>query len=837
MQINDKGAAAPIESFCSWLQTQFETFNIKNEFSEDKWAKWLEFDQQQSIFERIGADATEFIRTDYALFLKKIGELGGKALQARQNPDQTSILFKSADGKGLGMLSKTNFGLRLEFSARSIIQQYGVDIEEIQNFLKKKKLEGFAVSDGDWTSIKELNNESCEIAKHVVALWVNEKMEQDIDGYTEEHFQLLQRYGGTFNNRHNVPEQQEAYDTLAEAYAVTEKLAHLLQKKHFPDGNVSIRKSPVNQGKNFEEYNWAKIYPDKNSPKEVAITVGISSSGYALKIDTTPNASAVKKQFEDIRGDYEHSAMVNLLSVEQTLNKSFGELISWNLACLPQLHDQYNDLIEKLGFSSEHQSVESDGIGKIKKMAMNQILYGPPGTGKTYHTIEAAIKVVEPNFQWETRSQLKTEYERLVGEERIRFVTFHQSYGYEDFVIGLTAKMQGEQISYYEKAGVFKEVCDAAKKNLIKSNQSTTELDNEFKFNQALDNFKLSMFDESDTFALTEAVSITAIEDSGFRYGGENWKGSQIMKYEDLRLLYENDVSTRQGIKHADFVSGLAKQHASYFIRALEAIKTNIPENITTQTSVNKQNYCLIIDEINRGNISKIFGELITLIEPSKRFGNKESLEVVLPLTGELFSVPNNLYLIGTMNTADRSLAMMDTALRRRFDFKEMMPNPKLFEGKTVSGIDLQQLLTTMNERIEILYDREHTLGHAFLMPVLEALDGTEEVAGDEQQAFIELQNAFKNKIIPLLEEYFYEDWNKISLVLGDSLKKDDKFKFIQQTEHLYSDLFGSQHGLDLYENKQLSYAVKPFGIGSVWDTPQAYIEIYSLTKTPNSES
>ena len=179
--------------------------------------------------------------------------------------------------------------------------------------------------------------------------------------------------------------------------------------------------------------------------------------------------------------------------------------------------------------------------------------------------------------------------------------------------------------------------------------------------------------------------------------------------------------------------------------------------------------HVLIIDEINRGNISRIFGELITLIEPSKRAGNDEAIEVTLPYSKEPFSVPNNLYIIGTMNTADRSLALMDTALRRRFDFIEMMPLPGLVTDD-LEGVNVRKMLEVMNQRIEVLYDREHTLGHAFLMN-LHSID--------------DLRQAFKNKILPLLEEYFYDDWQKIRWVLGAAA---DDFYQRQSFNNLFTD-------------------------------------------------
>jgi hypothetical protein len=167
--------------------------------------------------------------------------------------------------------------------------------------------------------------------------------------------------------------------------------------------------------------------------------------------------------------------------------------------------------------------------------------------------------------------------------------------------------------------------------------------------------------------------------------------------------------------------------------------------------------HVLIIDEINRGNTSRIFGELITLIEDNKRAGRPEQAEVTLPYSNHSFSVPDNLYVIGTMNTADRSLTAIDTALRRRFDFVEMMPAPERLDGKTMLGIDLARILRAMNDRIERLYDREHTIGHAFFMHL------------SVSSTIHDLARIFNNKILPLLEEYFFEDWEKISLVLGKS--------------------------------------------------------------------
>ena len=241
------------------------------------------------------------------------------------------------------------------------------------------------------------------------------------------------------------------------------------------------------------------------------------------------------------------------------------------------------------------------------------------------------------------------------------------------------------------------------------------------------------------------------------------------------------------------------------------------PEMADLSGNAETDNRVLIIDEINRGNISSIFGELITLVESSKRAGAEEALSVTLPYSKEQFQVPGNLYLIGTMNTADRSLALMDTALRRRFDFVEMMPEVDLLEGLNIEGIDVATMLATMNKRIEVLYDREHTLGHAFFMPLL--------AVSDTKKCFKLLQSIFANKILPLLEEYFFEDWKKIRLVLGDNQKKQQQDQFIIEngTDFDSTELFGSNADLDFTIDETKTYSRNDKAL----ERASTYISIY----------
>jgi 5-methylcytosine-specific restriction protein B len=235
--------------------------------------------------------------------------------------------------------------------------------------------------------------------------------------------------------------------------------------------------------------------------------------------------------------------------------------------------------------------------------------------------------------------------------------------------------------------------------------------------------------------------------------------------------------------------------------------------------------FAMVIDEINRGNISKIFGELITLIEPDKRDGCERSVSLTLPYSGDVFAVPANVDIIGTMNTADRSLALLDTALRRRFEFIPVMPDVRDEPGAPLAGlrvtvtgqsIDLPQMLRAMNERIEALYDRDHCIGHAYFTPLA--------AIANEDDRWIALQQLFKVRILPLLEEYFFEDWQKIRLVLADN-QKPTAVQFITENEDVDADmtrLFGTSHGLETYSSKRRHGLQVP-----AFSKPDAYIGIY----------
>lgn len=437
-------------------------------------------------------------------------------------------------------------------------------------------------------------------------------------------------------------------------------------------------------------------------------------------------------------------------------------------------------------------------------LPLNRILYGPPGTGKTYHSIEASVRAADPVFDWgDSRAKLKTRYDELVSEGRIRFVTFHQSYGYEEFVEGLRAETnEAGQISYTVEAGVFQRIANDAARNAS---------DRGAAFDGALREF-INELGESGRISLqTQKGKAFQVDYSGgktFRIFPEDTIKEDMRSGYPASLQHVSDLYygiEQDKVYNPSYVKGILK----YLIDKYE-----LPEfdSVSEKESDSRNNYVLIIDEINRGNISKIFGELITLIEPSKRAGADEAIIVDLPYSRRKFGVPDNLYIIGTMNTADRSLSMIDTALRRRFDFIEMMPDLNPLKHKAVditpenkdddAEIDLSDLLMVMNRRIESLYDREHCLGHAFFMPVVAAID-----SGDSAGAWLELRSVFKNKIIPLLEEYFFEDWNKISLVLGDQEKLEaNRFIRKRNTESELEDLFGSDYTAESYDSSDNSF-------------------------------
>ena len=436
--------------------------------------------------------------------------------------------------------------------------------------------------------------------------------------------------------------------------------------------------------------------------------------------------------------------------------------------------------------------------------SLNQILYGPPGTGKTYNTINKALEIVDPDFlaQYEdNRTKVKDRFDELKKSNRIGFVTFHQSFSYEDFVEGLKAESDGGQVSYSVESGVFKDLCERAEAALSdiisvdafeESIAKLQEISEEANDRIEMETIRGKKFEIEYAGGTTFKV---------FPHSTESTDPKYVASIANVRKLYL--TGSKKGIYNVSYVEGLLlylKKHLN-----LE----EYAENSETHKNSTPQQFVLIIDEINRGNISNIFGELITLIEPSKRAGGSESLSVKLPYSKEPLSVPSNLHIIGTMNTADKSLAQVDIALRRRFEFVEMMPKHELLDDVEVDGIKIAKLLKTINQRIELLYDREHTIGHSFFLPL------------KDEPTIKRLAKIFELEILPLLEEYFFEDWERVGQVLGDHLKTDASLKFIEEkfTDTSIAKLMGpewQQEGITPYKRNTKAL-----------NNPEAYMGVY----------
>ncbi len=525
--------------------------------------------------------------------------------------------------------------------------------------------------------------------------------------------------------------------------------------------------------------------------------------------------------------------------------------------------------------------------------SLNQIIYGPPGTGKTYSTTWRAVSLADPEWYFELEEQdlalddqrdvIKERYDELVSEQRIAFTTFHQSFAYEDFVEGIRAKTDDDtkQISYDIEDGIFKQIADRAA-NIVTRNK-IEGLAEKPKF------WKISLgdseqkelreycFDNNEarigwgyTGDLSTNLSERSQQEKEYLKGmGSNDRSSikdfsENIEIGDVLLCLKDQKTIRAvGIVTSDYVfdtsfKGLAEFHhtrkVNWILRDInfDIYTLNNNTNLTQKTcykinrftwddlakslehqdySLDSQsisnlpkasnNHVLIIDEINRGNISRIFGELITLLEPDKRKGGTDAREVILPYSKLPFSVPSNLYVLGTMNTADKSLAQLDLALRRRFDFIELLPKPELLDGITVYGIAVSEILTIINQRIEVLLDREHTIGHSYFWS-LKDLDS-------DAEKEIELGNIFKRRIIPLLQEYFFSDWERIGWVLNDPSKLHTE-KFIQTESILpkVSELFHSSiKGIN-----DRRYLINE----TAFNNPESYRKILNQTQPESSD-
>ena len=527
-----------------------------------------------------------------------------------------------------------------------------------------------------------------------------------------------------------------------------------------------------------QRYIW-NIEPCENASKFYTISEEPISNKY-LDFDGKP--TAFWNKFNNI-SDVLNQQQTIFSAIEKELNRT---QISGFLK-----HNKKE--LEKMAFDADFRKEVLDQLktititnepmekpDKTSAIPLNQILFGAPGTGKTYHTKKMAVEIINGKKEEDRkREEINKEYEELIEAGQIVFTTFHQSLSYEDFIEGIKPETIDGNVTYEVKDGIFKSICKNAFSKEITSDNF------EVVYQKLLDEIDNSVDNKLVLETLVHAKEFTIYKNSknNIRFHSNTEKAYEaVIKKEVL----EHYLKTGEALDWAPYT----KSVANYIIEKYNYIQNE---------AIEPKKHVLIIDEINRGNVSAIFGELITLLEEDKRKGNPEHIEVVLPYSGNKFSVPNNVYIIGTMNTADRSVEALDTALRRRFSFVEMQPDPN--ELSEVEGVDLSKFLEAINKRIEVLIDKDHQIGHSYFIGI---------------QNIVDLQRTFKDKIIPLLEEYFYGDFGKIGLVLGG--------EFIKLAENQVAFPENFEYEKNFLEDKKI-YHITP---SKDWDD-EAFRSIYEV--------
>jgi 5-methylcytosine-specific restriction protein B len=420
--------------------------------------------------------------------------------------------------------------------------------------------------------------------------------------------------------------------------------------------------------------------------------------------------------------------------------------------------------------------------------ALNLILYGPPGTGKTYRVVERAVQIIDGSAPADHKAH-KTRYDELSRDGRVGFITFHQSYSYEDFIEGirpvLTSDDEGVVPRYECRAGVFKRLATTALFDCLER----IDIDVKTPPFETLWTALLTKIEEepdavypgltpktSYQFAVTPRGNIDGMN----KVSGKTLSCSRRVVEKVFEAKRDQDTVNVSEVMavvargcHASLVAAVFKE-----LKQLDASdatprkatpmpltfsedeKADIVQRFLEvghasgyRASITKKTkrYVLVIDEINRGNISKILGELITLVEADKRLTGENSLVVTLPYSGDRFAVPPNLFVLATMNTTDKSIALVDLALRRRFEFEELHVDLSVCHGLSD---EMRFALNELNRRIALRKDRDHQIGHAYFVNVSD---------GDS------FNRIFRRQIVPLLQEYFFNDWEGLKFVLAES--------------------------------------------------------------------
>lgn len=691
-------------------------------------------------------------------------------------------------------------------------------------------------------------------------------------GSARAHILYKKPDGGLY--KHRYLESMNDDDALSYVLKITQLLAQtssLEQAERYDDDKniyADLRIEPkVTMGAARKLRVYMAYHPDKvvniNSPKHIE---------HFLRLFGTKNVAA---------GPFGKARQ--LWDVYQDVKKEINDLTPDGFGKL--LYDRKLDLAPTKEKNEEGEIEGSPVTLDDESVPRNVILYGPPGTGKTYSTIDAALKILDPAFYSENsndRASLLARFGELKDLKRIDFVTFHQSYSYEEFVEGLKVNTdENGQIVYSIDPGVFKRICEAASSRVTHQIDANIDLkgrtiwkislgntlgDDSYIYDECIDNnYVLIGYGNEIDFSdcQTKEDILKKYNDNGIDFKIGDYPVSclyifqQLMKERDLVVVSDGNHKFRAIGEVTGKYRRLRRSDEDHYVQCRDVKwlrvyspsrpreelmdkvfsqmtlyelkpKTLDPQRLAALLfepvqeeggSLDKGKIpysnarVLIIDEINRGNIAKIFGELITLIENDKRSGQKEALSVTLPYSKASFSVPDNLYIIGTMNTADRSLTSIDAALRRRFVFEEVVPDSSLLANtEAEDGVDIKKIMDAINSRIEILLGREYLIGHSYFLQLR------------EDASIGSLRSLFKRHILPLLQEYFFDDWEKIHRVLGDH-QKPREYQIIRNR-------YGEQDIIDLLGDDWKG------GTESCWEInyaaliePQSYIGIYQSVR------